>query len=148
MEVIYLPDPCELTYGNTILLSNAAVSLNFVYLSKDSLGIQDWSLAFSIYFIVLFITLQLKEFKYLGFYQNDSLTGCSFIFTTGLHFSHVVVGLIIVGITTNSMASGIVSNFLYSHVSLSMNLYLSVQVLYWHFVEVVWLVIFLNLYNY
>jgi len=26
-ESLFLPDPCELTYGNTLLLSNAAVSL-------------------------------------------------------------------------------------------------------------------------
>merc|ERR1712151_984122 len=34
-EGFYLPDPCELTFANTLLLSNAAVSLGGAFLSLE-----------------------------------------------------------------------------------------------------------------
>ena len=36
-EALFIPDPCELTYGNTLLLSNAAVSLGSAYITRESL---------------------------------------------------------------------------------------------------------------
>ena len=32
-EVFYLPDPCELTFANTLLLSNAAISLGNAFIN-------------------------------------------------------------------------------------------------------------------
>merc|ERR1711972_537440 len=34
-EGFYVPDPCELTFGNTLLLSNAAVSLGGAFVSLE-----------------------------------------------------------------------------------------------------------------
>merc|ERR1712228_30649 len=34
-EGFYLPDPCELTFANTLLLSNAAVSLGGAFISLE-----------------------------------------------------------------------------------------------------------------
>ena len=124
-----------------------ALSLNVVFISRDALGVFHWSLTISLYFCFLFLFLQLKEFKYLGFYKNDSTNGCCFIFLSGLHFFHVVVGFIIIGITSNSVLNTVMMN-LYSYLVISVNLYLTVQILYWHFVEVVWLFIFLILFYY
>merc|ERR1712151_908269 len=47
-EGFYLPDPCELTFSNTLLLSNAAVSLGGAFVSLEI------SLQFIIKFIVLY----------------------------------------------------------------------------------------------
>ena len=33
-EAFYLPDPCELTFANTLLLSNAAISLGNAFIYK------------------------------------------------------------------------------------------------------------------
>ena len=33
-EGFYVPDPCELTFANTLLLSNAAISLGNAFISK------------------------------------------------------------------------------------------------------------------
>merc|ERR1712125_187579 len=35
VEVFYLPDPCELSFANTLLLSNAAVSLGGAFVSLE-----------------------------------------------------------------------------------------------------------------
>ena len=46
-----------------------------------------------------FITLQIKEFHNIGFYINDSIFMNVFFFLTGLHFLHVIIGIILIGIT-------------------------------------------------
>ena len=35
VEGFYLPDPCELTFSNTLLLSNAAISLGNAFISLE-----------------------------------------------------------------------------------------------------------------
>lgn len=82
---IYVPDPCELTYTNTLLLSNAALSLGCAFICEDSgapLGAQSHG-NFSIISFILawtFISLQIKEFHTLAFYNNDCIFGSIFFF--------------------------------------------------------------------
>ena len=92
-EALFLPDPCELTYGNTLLLSNAAVSLGSAYITRENLVLFGSPHSASFVFAWTFLSLQIKEFRNLGFYMNDSVYGCLFYFITGLHFFHVVVGI-------------------------------------------------------
>merc|ERR1712199_71423 len=75
VEGFYLLDPCELTFSNTLLLSNAAVSLGGA-----------------------FVSLQIKEFRVMGLSINDSVYSCLFFFLTGLHFFHLVVGLFLLSL--------------------------------------------------
>jgi len=95
---IYVPDPCELTYTNTLLLSNAALSLGCAFICEEA-AVDGGN--FSIISFILawtFISLQIKEFHTLAFYINDSIFGSIFFFLTGLHFFHVIVGIILIGI--------------------------------------------------
>merc|ERR1712114_108941 len=92
---IYVPDPCELTYTNTLLLSNAALSLGCAFICEEA-AVDAGN--FSIISFILawtFLSLQIKEFRTLGFYINDSIFGSVFFFLTGLHFFHVIVGIIL-----------------------------------------------------
>ena len=91
----------------------------------------------------IFLSLQIKEFKNLGFYINDSVYGSIFFILSGLHFLHVIVGLMFLGIYSN-FPETFDSYFQF----ISQDLYFLIQVLYWHFVEIVWLYIFLILYSY
>merc|ERR1712114_43436 len=87
---IYVPDPCELTYTNTLLLSNAALSLGCAFICEEA-AVDAGN--FSIISFILawtFLSLQIKEFHTLGFYINDSIFGSIFFFLTGLHFFHVI----------------------------------------------------------
>merc|ERR1712188_353712 len=96
-EAFYVPDPVELTFANTLLLSNAAVSLGDAFISLEiscSSGI-----LFSLVSFILawtFISLQIKEFQIMGLFINDSVYSSVFFFLTGLHFFHLVVGLFFV----------------------------------------------------
>ena len=76
-EILYVPDPCELTYTNTLILSNAALSLGCAFICRESnqnLSIISFILAWT------FILLQLKEFRNMAFYINDSIFGSIFFF--------------------------------------------------------------------
>merc|ERR1711933_674910 len=93
----YVPDPCELTFGNTLLLSNAAVSLGGAFISLEISS--SFLIYFSLFSFILawtFISLQIKEFRIMGLSTNDSVYSCLFFFLTGLHFFHLVVGLFLV----------------------------------------------------
>merc|ERR1712083_1104654 len=86
-EGFYLPDPCELTFANTLLLSNAAVSLGGAFVSLEISS--QFIIFFSLFSFILawtFISLQIKEFRIMGLSINDSVYSSLFFFLTGLHF--------------------------------------------------------------
>merc|ERR1711901_9404 len=93
-EGFYLPDPCELTFANTLLLSNAAVSLGGAFISLEISS--QFLIFFSLFSFILawtFISLQIKEFRIMGLSINDSVYSSLFFFLTGLHFFHLLFGL-------------------------------------------------------
>merc|ERR1712010_167265 len=98
-EGFYVPDPCELTFANTLLLSNAAVSLGGAFVSLEISS--SFLIFFSLFSFILawtFISLQIKEFWIMGLSINDSVYSSVFFFLTGLHFFHLVVGLLLVSL--------------------------------------------------
>ena len=110
-EGFYLPDPCELTFANTLLLSNAAISLGNAFISLEISS--QFLLVFSLFSFILawtFISLQIKEFRIMGLSINDSVYSCLFFFLTGLHFFHLVVGLLLLSLLfwSCSLSSGII----------------------------------------
>merc|ERR1712107_269308 len=93
-EGFYVPDPCELTFANTLLLTNAAVSLGGAFVSLQISS--SFLIFFSFFSFILawtFISLQIKEFSIMGLSINDSVYSSVFFFLTGLHFFHLLVGL-------------------------------------------------------
>merc|ERR1711985_206726 len=84
-EGFYVPDPCELTFANTLLLSNAAVALGGAFVSLEISS--SFLIFFSLFSFILawtFISLQIKEFRIMGLSINDSIYSCVFFFLTGL----------------------------------------------------------------
>merc|ERR1711976_864513 len=65
-EGFYLPDPCELTFANTLLLSNAAVSLGGGFVSLEISS--QFYIFFSLFSFIpwTFISFQIKEFQNMG----------------------------------------------------------------------------------
>merc|ERR1711941_43038 len=98
-EGFYLPDPCELTFANTLLLSNVAVSLGSAFISLEISS--QFLIFFSLFSFILawtFISLQIKEFRIMGLSINDSVYSSLFFFLTGLHFFHLLFGLLLLGL--------------------------------------------------
>merc|ERR1712190_139098 len=145
-EGFYVPDPCELTFANTLLLSNAAVSLGGAFVSLEISC--SFLIFFSLFSFILawtFISLQIKEFRIMGLSINDSVYSSVFFFLTALHFFHLVVGLFLLSLFFWGCSFCVkISYNLLLGVS-EIHLFYNLQIFYWHFVEVLWLFIFLVL---
>merc|ERR1712037_738816 len=102
---------------------------------------------FSLFSFILawtFISLQIKEFRIMGLSINDSLYSCLFFFLTGLHFFHLLLSLFFWSCSFPSKRNCCVQGLRSSEVHLFYNLLL----LYWHFLEFLWLFIFQVFYSY
>merc|ERR1712054_291890 len=145
-EGFYLPDPCELTFANTLLLTNAAVSFGNAFISLEISS--QLLIFFSLFSFILawtFISLQIKEFRIMGLSINDSVYSSLFFFLTGLHFFHLFVGLFLLSLIFwgSSLPSKKLRN---QNLRVSdIHLFYNLQLFYWHFLEILWLFIFLVL---
>jgi hypothetical protein len=64
------PDPCELTFINTFLLSNAAISLGNSFISLEISFCYILFILISIINNFLFIFIQIKEFLFINLYKR------------------------------------------------------------------------------
>merc|ERR1711973_234092 len=127
----------ELTFANTLLLSNAAVSLGGAFISLEiSSQFHIFISLFSFILAFTFISLQIKEFRILGLSINDSVYSCLFFFLTGLHFFHLLVGLFLCCLFFwGSSCQKKNKPFLFLSIS-EILLFYNLQLFYWHFLEI------------
>jgi len=87
---------------------------------------------------VFFLILQMFEYYEAPFNYSDSVYGCSFYMLTGLHGCHVFAG---VGFLSICFIRLLRRQFLTTH-------YLGFvfAIWYWHFVDAVWIFLFLSVY--
>merc|ERR1711879_754007 len=147
-EGFYLPDPCELT-PNTLLLSNAAVSLGGAFVSLEISS--SFLIFFSLFSFILawtFISLQIKEFRIMGLSINDSVYSSLFFFLTGLHFFHLLLGLFLLSLFFWGCSFSCKNSYFVNLRISEVHLFYNLQLFYWHFLEILWLFIFLVLFLY
>jgi cytochrome c oxidase subunit 3 len=85
-----------------------------------------------------FLTIQINEYVHLGFAPGDHAQGTIFYCLTGLHGSHVFIGLTLLGFATIRAFRG--------HYSAKEHRGVEVPGIYWHFVDVMWIFVFSTLY--
>merc|ERR1711991_913895 len=146
-EGFFSPDPCQLPYSNTVLLSHAACSLGAAFVGLEI------SCSSSIFFSFIsltlawaFISLQIYEFWIMGISLVDSVYGSIFYFLTGLHFCHLIVGMMMVGMVFWAQTYQKSGYVLILRQITDIHLFYNLQIFYWHFLELLWLFIFLVLY--
>merc|ERR1712186_12895 len=94
-----------------------------------------------------FISLQIKEFRIMGLSINDSVYSCIFFFLTGLHFFHLLIGLLLLSLFFWGCSFS-VKNWRFVNLRVSdVHLFYNLQLFYWHFLEILWLFIFLVFYE-
>jgi heme/copper-type cytochrome/quinol oxidase subunit 3 len=96
-------------------------------------------LAVSILGGAIFLWVQLHEYSVSSFRMADGAFGSIFYLLTGLHGLHVAGGLVF-------LAVQLVRVYLYHYRGCSRVLGLKLAVLYWHFVDVVWVLVFVFVY--
>lgn len=125
--------------NNTIILFisgiSATASIHYIrkYYIKSII-----TLIYTITLGIMFSMNQYEEYKELNYTITDSVYGSSFYTLTGFHGIHVIIGIILLIIS--------LLRILTNHYSkLHFNL-LTFSNLYWHFVDYVWILLFLIIY--
>lgn len=114
-----------ITYGHHALIAGnrkGAINATFV----------------TIIFAIIFTALQYYEYSEAAFTMSDSVYGSAFYASTGLHGLHVIIGTIFILV-------GFIRIINY-HLTDTHHQGHEAGILYWHFVDVVWLFLFMAVY--
>ena len=85
-----------------------------------------------------FLFIQINEYVHIGFAPQDSAQGSIFYGLTGLHGAHVFIGLTLLAMVTVRAFRG--------HFSSAEHRGVEVPGIYWHFVDVMWVVVYTTIY--
>lgn len=133
-------NPFELPLLNTVLLLSSGVTVTYAHHSliqgnrKGSL----YGLIATIILAAVFTALQGVEYTVSSFTISDGTYASCFYFGTGFHGLHVMIG-------TAFLAVGLWRLLAY-HLTENHHLGLESGILYWHFVDVVWLFLYISVY--
>lgn len=125
---------------NTIILLSRGLTVTWAHhsLINNFIGISLFSLFITVCLGVYFLLIQWLEYSEAIFRIRDGAFGSIFFMGTGFHGMHVIIGTLFLFYTFLSLNRGI---FLYNrHFSFEAAAW------YWHFVDVVWLFLFINIY--
>lgn len=133
-------NPFELPLLNTILLLSSGVTVTWSHhsLIQGNRSGALYGLNFTILLALIFTIFQAIEYKVSSFTISDGVFGSCFYFGTGFHGFHVIIG-------TAFLLVGLIRLFLY-HLTDHHHLGLESAILYWHFVDVVWLLLYIAFY--
>jgi cytochrome c oxidase subunit 3 len=85
-----------------------------------------------------FLTVQINEYVHIGFAPHDHAQGTIFYSLTGLHGAHVFVGLTLLSFATIRAFRG--------HFNPEEHRGVEVPGIYWHFVDIMWIVVYTTVY--
>ena len=85
-----------------------------------------------------FLFVQINEYVHVGFSPQDHAQGTIFYGLTGLHGAHVFIGLTLLLFVTIRAFRG--------HFTAREHRGIEVPGIYWHFVDVMWIVVYLTVY--
>jgi cytochrome c oxidase subunit III len=85
-----------------------------------------------------FLMIQINEYVFIGFSPADSAQGSIFYGLTGLHGAHVFVGLTLLTMATTRAFRG--------HFTAKEHRGVEVPGIYWHFVDVMWIIVYSTIY--
>ena len=85
-----------------------------------------------------FLCIQINEYVHIGFAPHDNAQGTIFYGLTGLHGAHVFVGLTLLSFATIRAFRG--------HFTATEHRGVEIPGIYWHFVDVMWIVVYTTIY--
>nr|WOW99144.1 cytochrome c oxidase subunit III [Tropiduchidae sp. 1 WQW-2023a] len=133
-------NPMEIPLLNTIILLSSGASITWAHQSiiMNKLKKSNKAILITIILGVYFTILQKWEYNQSQFTISDSVYGATFFMATGFHGLHVIVG------TTFIMVSYLRCKLM--HFSEQNHLGFEMAAWYWHFVDVVWLFLYISIY--
>lgn len=135
------PDPCHIPLLNTLilLLSSTTLSCSHYAVTEGNQRTAVQALGYTILLGVLFILIQGFEYTHLHFGISDGPYAASFYAVTGAHGLHVIIGVIFLLVCYFRFRKGHF-NLPHSHLNFEFAIW------YWHFVDIVWLLLFIGVY--
>lgn len=136
---IYLFNPFQIPIINTIILIYSGITLSLSHeflINKKLFSIK--ILKITVFLGVLFTFFQFIEFYSAKFSIPDSTYGSIFFIITGFHGLHVIIGTIFLINVLIKILKNQITNF--------RNLRYELASWYWHFVDVIWLIVYLLIY--
>jgi cytochrome c oxidase subunit 3 len=125
---------------NTVILISSSFTIHYAQESirKDNrLGLQLGMVA-TFLLGLTFLFVQINEYVHIGFSPQDSAQGSVFYGLTGLHGAHVTIGLVLLAMVTVRAFRG--------HYSSTAHRGMEVPGIYWHFVDLMWIVVYFTVY--
>ena len=133
-------NPFELPLLNTIILLSSGVTITYAHhslIQGNRKGALYGTLA-TIILAVIFTFFQGVEYSVSSFTISDSVYGSCFYFGTGFHGLHVIIGTAFLVVGLWRLAA--------YHLTDHHHLGYESGILYWHFVDVVWLFLYISVY--
>jgi cytochrome c oxidase subunit 3 len=132
--------PVYVAFINTCILVTSSFTIHWALQSikrGNRAGMQA-GLALTFLMGLTFLLTQILEYARIGFTPHDQAFGTIFFCLTGLHGAHVFVGLTILAAMTSRAFRG--------HFSAEEHHGVEIGGIYWHFVDVMWIVVFASVY--
>jgi cytochrome c oxidase subunit III len=132
--------PVAVAGVNTAILLSSSLTMHWSLVSaknENRFGIRAGLLS-TFLLGLTFLTVQINEYVHVGFAPHDSAQGTIFYGLTGLHGAHVFVGLTLLSFATIRAFRG--------HFSAKEHRGVEVPGIYWHFVDVMWIIVYSTIY--
>nr|YP_010736811.1 cytochrome c oxidase subunit III [Macropsis irenae]WEP24685.1 cytochrome c oxidase subunit III [Macropsis irenae] len=133
-------NPINIPMLNTIILLTSGMSMTWAHnaMVKNNLTQTKQSLFITIILGIYFSMMQMYEYIEAPFSIADSIYGSTFFMSTGFHGIHVLIGttFIIIKLLRTSKL----------HFSKNHHMGFEAAAWYWHFVDVVWLFLYMSVY--
>ena len=121
-----------------LVTSSFTIQYSVMQIAKGNRTGMIWFLFISLVLGVIFLIMQMYDYAQLEFTARDTIFGTTFYVLTGFHGAHVAGGAIFMIVV---LVRGLGGQFSAKH-------HEAVEAcsLYWHFVDVVWIILFATIY--
>jgi cytochrome c oxidase subunit 3 len=133
-------DPFDIPFLNTMILLLSGCTVTWAHhaaLNNDQKGLVQ-GLTITVLLGMLFTSLQVYEYLHAAFGFRDGVYSSTFYMATGFHGFHVLIGTIFLAVCLFRARAG--------HFTPERHFGLEAAAWYWHFVDVVWLFLFVCIY--
>ncbi|CAO5680392.1 MAG: Cytochrome c oxidase subunit 3 [Holosporales bacterium] len=131
----------DLPYLNTLILLLSGTTVTWAHhaLKKNNLKDTRLGLLLTIILGLTFTALQALEYGHTAFKFTDGIYATTFFLATGLHGAHVIVGTLLLLVCY-------IRTFKEGDITQNHHVGFQTSVWYWHFVDVVWMILFCSIY--
>ncbi|PIE11756.1 MAG: cytochrome c oxidase subunit 3 [Rhodobacterales bacterium] len=134
-------DPWHLPLINTLILLCSGMAVTWAHhalVHENNRQDTKWGLIIGVALGAIFTVLQAYEYSHAAFGLAGNIYGANFFMATGFHGFHVIIGTIFLTICLIRLLKG--------HFTPDSHIGFEAAAWYWHFVDVVWLFLFMAVY--